>query len=807
MSSDNEKKNKFSDDIKDRSEETVNPGIPIPAAVPIMIFLFAIGLIVGGFFLPLGKRGEKCPKDTNKRTMADKSAKPATGDAGPIKRVNFKIPADAPFYGPKDAPVSIVVFDDFQCPWCKKASEVIGNAMKNHKNDTRFVMINFPLTRIHKEAELAAAAGMEAHAQGKFKEMHDKLFVNPRAINMENVLKWAGEIKMNVETLKAALESNKYKTAIDAQMNQGKMIGVRGTPTILVNGRKFNMQRDLNKAATDLSAMIQEELKIVAQRKMPRGKAYEMLVAGGVRNMAALVDRPNPRDAKNKQPPRKRPPRKILDPNVPYKVEYTGKEPWKGGKEPLVTIIEFSEFQCPYCERVEPTMAKLLEDYKDDLKVVYVQNPLPFHKLALPASVAALEVLAQKGLKGYWDFHKHVFANRKDINPENIEKWVKDVAKLDMAKYKTAVDSKVHENTIKEGQAIAAKFGARGTPAFFINGYFINGARPVEQFKAIIDREMGKVKKAIEEKKTTRADAYKFAMSTALPQAKYIMQETPERPKRKPRPRLDHTKTYKIFPLDNVPFVGDPNAEVVMAIGFDVQCPFCKRIWPMVKELLEGEQPKDGKPAEFKGYKKGVKIVLLHYPLPFHKQAPLAHEAYQEVFAQKGPAALMKYLDKMFENPKDLSRPTLEKIAGEVGVDMNKFKAALDKSVHKKIVDDTMALAKKIGVMGTPAVYINGKFARGRSTALYRKAIDEEMAAAKKLFTEKKIPLAKYYEEIMKTATADAVWIQPEEKPAPGGAPVLRRIGPPNVVAPNAMGPAAMPLKPVVRAPAPAVMK
>ncbi|MBN2723681.1 MAG: thioredoxin domain-containing protein [Deltaproteobacteria bacterium] len=776
MSSDKEKKtDKFSEDVKAKSEETVGAGIPVPAAVPIMIFIFALGLILGGFFLPLGKRGESKCADNAKGRVAQKGNDKKAAKSGEILRVNLRIPADAPFYGPKDAPVSIVVFDDFQCPWCKKAAEVIHNAIKDHKNDARFVMMNFPLTRIHKSAELAAMAGMEAHQQGKFMELHDKMFAAPRTISKENVLKWAGEVGMNVQNLKAALDSNKHKAAVDKQMAAGKFIGVRGTPTILVNGRKFNMQRDLNKAAKDLSSLIAEELKIIKQKKYPRTKAYAMLTRGGVRNLAGLSGKPN-RKADNKKNARKRPPRKVLDPNVPYKVEYTEKDAWKGAKEPLVTIIEFSDYQCPFCGRADETVMKVVDNYKDDVKLVYLHNPLPFHKQALPASMAAVEVLNQKGLDAYWSFHKHLFANRKDINPANLEKWAQEVASVDVTKFKAAMTGQTHLAAIKVQQAMAAKFGARGTPAFFINGYFLSGARPYEQFKTIVDREIAKAKKAIEEKKSTRADYYKYVLSSAQPTAKYIMQAAPERPKRKPRPRLDHTKTYKIWPIEGLPFIGDPKAEVVIAVGFDIQCPFCRRIFPMLQELLNGEKPKDGKPATFTGYKKGVKIVFLHYPLPFHKDAMGAHEAMQEIFVQKGPKGLLAFIEKAYANPKNLKRETLDAAATAIGADMAKFKTAMDKGTHKELIKKTMAEARKIGVMGTPSVFINGKFARGRSVQVYRKLIDGELEAAKKMMTEKKITADKYYEEIMKTATPEAVWIQPKDTGAPGANPAIRRI-------------------------------
>jgi len=263
-------------------------------------------------------------------------------------------------------------------------------------------------------------------------------------------------------------------------------------------------------------------------------------------------------------------------------------------------------------------------------------------------------------------------------------------------------------------------------------------------------------------------------MKPALAKAKYIEQKIPER-KRRQRPRLDTSKVYKIDPIEKVPFIGDPNASVVMAIGFDVQCPYCKRIFAIVEQLLEGDK------AQFPGYKSGLKVVLLHFPLSFHKFAQLSHEAMQEVFEQKGPKVFYQYVKKLTKNQRNLPRDVLAKFAKELGVDMAKFNTALDKHTHAAFIKKISTLGRNIGVMGTPAVYLNGKSVRGRSLPLYRKLIDQAKTEADAYIkAHPGVTAATYYKEIMKTATPKAVWIKPGTPPVrkPGAGRAIKRIMP-----------------------------
>ncbi len=763
-----------------------------------MIFFFALGLIMGGFFLRLGGKKER----TARRPAAMAPQVTST-------RLKMVIPPEAPNYGPRDAAVTIVAFDDFQCPWCAKAATMINRVMKDFPQDVRFVLMNFPLTQIHKEAEMAAEAAMEANNQGKFRELHDLMFANQKDINRANIEKWAKQAGMDVERLKNALDKRTFQTAVQRQVSLARSVGVGGTPTILINGRRMNLTRDMDLNYRTLKGIVQEEIQTVKQQNIPPGQAWQRLTADGV----STLDQMNgaPRAAAAEQKPPQPAARREVDPNVVYRIQYDPSDAWKGDPNALVTIVEFSEYQCPHCKKVDAVVDEILAAYPQGVKFVFLHNPMRRHPQAHVAAVAALEVLEQKGLEGFWKFHKVLFENSPQLQTENIEKWLQE-AGVDMARYKASVENRKHEATISRNQALAIRFGARGTPAFFINGYFLSGARTFHQYKPVIDREMEKAKQAIAEGKATAENYYQTLMANAEATAKWIGGEAA--PSRRPRrPRLDHTKTYRVFPeegsqvFNRIPFFGDPKGQVVVAMGIDVECGWCEKLLPVLDELMEGSKVEGD---AFAGYKKGVRFVVLHYPLPFHRNAPLAHQAIQEVFEQKGPETFYKYFRKVMQNQKAMTRENLETWAQELGVNMPRFKQALDSEKHKEFVAMVQSMARGVGIQGTPSVFVNGKFMLGRGLPIFRRAIDDAMSQAENMMKEKPgLTADKVYEEIMKTAEPKAIWIQPpEEDGSPALPPVqIQKVAPSGpaglMQAPG--GPRPLPVNPVVVPPRPGV--
>ena len=173
-----------------------------------------------------------------------------------------------------------------------------------------------------------------------------------------------------------------------------------------------------------------------------------------------------------------------------------------------------------------------------------------------------------------------------------------------------------------------------------------------------------------------------------------------------------------------------------------------------------------------KEWKGKVKIVYNHNPLGFHKQAMVAAEAAYEAFVQKGNRGFWNFYEKLFEKQGQLrkeGRALLETIAKDMGLNMTKFKAALDKHTHQPAIQKQQQLARSLGAMGTPTFFINGRKLRGaRPFPAFKALIDEELKKAEKAVKERKATVATYYGTVMKTGLTKVKYL-------PGSAPPPQR--------------------------------
>jgi protein-disulfide isomerase len=167
---------------------------------------------------------------------APAAAAPARPQEDPNKVYN--VPIGKSFaMGPANAAVTLVEFSDFQCPFCAQAATLLKQVTDAYPNDVRFVYKNYPLP-FHNNAMPAAKAAVAAGNQGKFFEMHDKLFENSRALSEEVYVKLAQELGLDVEKFKKDMADPATQAFIDQEMKDAQAADVRGTPTILINGKK-----------------------------------------------------------------------------------------------------------------------------------------------------------------------------------------------------------------------------------------------------------------------------------------------------------------------------------------------------------------------------------------------------------------------------------------------------------------------------------------------------------------------------------------------------------------------------------------
>jgi protein-disulfide isomerase len=594
---------------------------------------------------------------------------------------------DAPTRGGKQPKVTIVEFSEFQCPYCGRVAPTLETLIKDYGNDVELAFRHNPLP-FHNNAMIASEAAEAAREQGKFWEMHDKLFANQAALDRPNLEKYAQDIGLDMGKFKKVLDTEKYKDRIKKDMDDAATFGARGTPNFFINGRNFRGAQPLEA----FKGVIDEEIKKADEKLKsgtPRGQLYASLTSNGLTKAAPPPAAP----ARQGEP----------DAATVFRADVKG-APIKGAKDALVTIVQFSDYQCPFCSRVEPTISKVMDEYKGKVRVAWRDLPLPFHPNALPAAIAA-RAAGEQGK--FWEMHDKIFANQQTMDRPTYEKYAQELG-LNMGKFKAALDAQKGKDEIEADAAAGGKIGARGTPAFFINGKFLSGAQPFEAFKAKIDDEL-KGAEALVSKGTPKAKVYDVIMKDAK-------SEVPAAPagqaaEAEKTPEQDQT-IFKVEPGDSQA-KGPKNATITMVIFSDFQCPFCKRVEPTLAQI---EKEYGGK----------VRQVWKNYPLPFHNNAEPAAEAAMAAAAQ---GKFWEMHDKLFENNTALERPNLEKYAQDLGLNMAKFKADLDSSKYKSVIESETKEGQAVGVNGTPAVFINGRKISGAYPfETFKKITDEELA-------------------------------------------------------------------------------
>jgi protein-disulfide isomerase len=414
----------------------------------------------------------------------------------------YKVPlGDSPGRGGSAPRVTVVVFSEFQCPFCARVTSTLDQLLATYGNDLRVVFKHRPLP-FHDRAAPAALAVEAAREQGKFWEMHDRLFANQQALGASDLEAHARAIGLDLERWRAGLAAATARSRVDADGALADQLAVQGTPTFFINGRPLVGAQPLAK----FKALIDEELKRADQglkRGVARPALYAELTREGLVKAARPPAPPSPPAGQGDD---------SAGENEVVRVELGNTAgATKGPADALVTIVEYSDFQCPFCARVEPTIDRIMEDYKGRVRVVWRDFPLGFHENATPAALVAREARAQGR---FWQMHKLLFAQQQGgLDRAGLEKAAAALG-LDTARLRAAIERSDGRAELDAEVAAANKLGVRGTPTFFINGRRLVGAQPYERFKTVIDEELKKAEGLLA-KGTPRAKLYEVLMKDA----------------------------------------------------------------------------------------------------------------------------------------------------------------------------------------------------------------------------------------------------------------------------------------------------
>jgi protein-disulfide isomerase len=405
----------------------------------------------------------------------------------------YNVPTgDSARHGPDDALVTIVEWSDYACKFCNRVQRTLEHIERLYAGKVRWVYRHLPLDP---EETLAAEAGLAARAQGAFWPMHDRLFALHGQVDRASVELIAEDLGLDMARFRGDLDGHVYRDEVLADARDANNLGVTGTPTFFVNGRPLRGAQPLG-----VFVRVIDEEMARANEALAKGAArdglYEKLVVDG--SHAADSDAEEQYGAPQ------------LDPSSVYRVGLGLAGHSMGPADALVTVVVWSDFQCPYCGVNAPSMAKLREEYGDQVRVVYRHLPLPMHPDADLAAEAAVAAAAQGK---FWAMHDRLFADQRHLARADLEAAAEAIG-LDMKAFRAALDDRRYRDAVADDNAAGAALGITGTPTLFVNGAPIEGAPRYDQLKMIVELRLAEAQSLVANGIAPR-DVYGVIMATA----------------------------------------------------------------------------------------------------------------------------------------------------------------------------------------------------------------------------------------------------------------------------------------------------
>jgi protein-disulfide isomerase len=377
--------------------------------------------------------------------------------------------------GSDKAPITILVFSDFESFPCARSASVVDGLLQQTR-DVRVIFKHAPAAS-NPNAMLAHEAALAAGAQGKFWEMHDTLFENQTHLTRADLLGYAKSLGLDLAAFERALDNHTYRPIVERDLAEAAGLGVTTTPTFFVNGRRL----------------------VGPQGYASLGAVIESLLAG--------------------IPPDKRVREEIVAAGPAQQIDLRA-APTRGPLTAPISLVEFSDFECPFCAITAPVVRQLLLAYPSQVRFAFKHYPLPMHKespLAHEASLAA----ADQGK--FWEMHDLLFAETAGTDVQSAQSagtagqragtdttvhaaqtarlgtvvsvpfsgddLIAKAAQLhlDVPRFTRDLDTHRFKSQVDQDRQEGNRLGVDGTPYFFINGHAISGGASLRDFKHLID--------------------------------------------------------------------------------------------------------------------------------------------------------------------------------------------------------------------------------------------------------------------------------------------------------------------------------
>jgi protein-disulfide isomerase len=366
------------------------------------------------------------------RAQTDDSAQPApVSPASALSTLNTSL-------GSSSAPITILIFSDFESFPCARSASVIDGLLQQTR-DVRLIFKHAPAAS-NPNALLAHEASLAAGAQGKFWEMHDTLFENQTHLTRADLIGYAKALGLDLAAFQNALDNHTYRPIVERDLAEAAGLGVTTTPTFFVNGRRL----------------------VGPQGYASLGAVIESLLAG--------------------IPPDKRVQAEIVAAGPAQQIDIA-RAPTRGPATAPISLVEFSDFECPFCAETAPVVRQLLLAYPSQVRFAFKHYPLPMHKDSPLAHEAALAAGDQGKFR---EMHDLLFQTQSKLTREDLITKAQQL-NLDVARFTKDLDTHRFKPQVESDRQEGNRLGVDGTPFFFINGHAISGGADLQSFKHLID--------------------------------------------------------------------------------------------------------------------------------------------------------------------------------------------------------------------------------------------------------------------------------------------------------------------------------
>ncbi|MBN1945837.1 MAG: thioredoxin domain-containing protein [Bradymonadales bacterium] len=390
---------------------------------------------------------------------------------------------DAPFLGPASAKVTLVVFCDFECPFCRRAAPLSAELMGRYRDDLRLVFLNLPLD-IHPNAALAAQSALAAHAQGHFWPFHDRLYLSGEPLTRETLDRIATQVGLDMEAFAQALEEDTYAPLLSSQQALAQQLGLNGTPSFLINGRLLLGAKPVEAFAPIIEEEI-EAAEALLDQGIPLRSLYRLRVA--TNRQGQQPDALPPRAAV--RPPSDLPTVQETEaaPSTAPQAD-TAFSPPRQGDDTLAaswTPVElrlYTDYASPRYRPLGRTIEDLLEEYPDRLVISFHSFLDPSDPDALMTSAALYRARMEDKLM---EFHHALVTHEGPLTRGDLERFAAGLD-FDLEAFDQALDDPENLQIAANLRQQAEQQGVVLSPTLFIGPHRFVGITPASDLRTAI---------------------------------------------------------------------------------------------------------------------------------------------------------------------------------------------------------------------------------------------------------------------------------------------------------------------------------